>query len=618
MKKYLSLFLAFLLCFSSIQSPAIGYLSVPNPVQLVNQPNTIAMFGDSITQNNFNGGLSFTGVWSSSITSVAAGGTGYALNDVLTLTGGGGLTVKVTSLGASNAVATASIVTVGAATSAPGNPLSSTGGTGSGATFNIAWTNVSSSYPTIGGVVWTPDYIEYLCPSGNGTIAFDGTNLTWTPQGLSAGTPVAATVNGKYYLPGPSASTGIWLNWLIQRGASSAQTVNLSVQTSASRIWNYYARGFGVSALAQSGNQMVFAQNTSVLNGRDAIFGMSGATSTDFLNAKAQWSQINADVYIELLGTNDFLNSFSPATTIANRTAIWNWVNAKGAILVIMSIPPNSTYSATTMKQVAQVEVAANKYAKTHARTFYANALNYLQDPNTGSYISGYSPDGTHPNGLGGYYGSKPLAQILSSLRTEPQYTASYGDIYDGTNNPNGNLLPTAGMAVWNGSGGGVNTGCSGTLATGWGCSRASGSNMNAALSLVSRTDGVQGNWQQVVLSGATTSEITAFQLSSGSSITSYGAGTTLEALLEVKVISSSGLNLLDLQMIPNSTGVQQAHAFESITGDPTPGQTLWLRIPQWTIPSPSTGFFPEIRLGTGNAGTATIWLGRVFYRKPN
>jgi len=69
---------------------------------------------------------------------VVAGGTGYTLNDILTVTGGTGTsaTLKVTGVtgGVINAV---KIHYGGSYTVDPSNPVSVTGGTGSGATFNL-------------------------------------------------------------------------------------------------------------------------------------------------------------------------------------------------------------------------------------------------------------------------------------------------------------------------------------------------------------------------------------------------------------------------------------------------------------------------------------------------
>lgn len=70
--------------------------------------------------------------------SVAAGGTGYATDDVLTVVGGAGTAATLRVTAQTGGVITAvSVETEGAYTVLPNNPVSVTGGTGSGATFTI-------------------------------------------------------------------------------------------------------------------------------------------------------------------------------------------------------------------------------------------------------------------------------------------------------------------------------------------------------------------------------------------------------------------------------------------------------------------------------------------------
>lgn len=71
---------------------------------------------------------------------VAAGGTGYLVNDILTVVGGLGLaaTLRVATLGGGGAVATVTIETSGQYSANPTNPVATTGGSGNGAaTFNL-------------------------------------------------------------------------------------------------------------------------------------------------------------------------------------------------------------------------------------------------------------------------------------------------------------------------------------------------------------------------------------------------------------------------------------------------------------------------------------------------
>ena len=74
---------------------------------------------------------------SASTVTVASGGTGYTLSDVLTVAGNGtSATFTVTGVSA-GAVTSVSVTTAGGFILKPANPVSTTGGTGSGCTLNI-------------------------------------------------------------------------------------------------------------------------------------------------------------------------------------------------------------------------------------------------------------------------------------------------------------------------------------------------------------------------------------------------------------------------------------------------------------------------------------------------
>jgi hypothetical protein len=72
---------------------------------------------------------------------VSAGGSGYAVGNVLTIVGGTNSSVATLTVAtlSGSAVATVTITTIGSYTSLPSNPVSVTGGAGTGATFTLAW-----------------------------------------------------------------------------------------------------------------------------------------------------------------------------------------------------------------------------------------------------------------------------------------------------------------------------------------------------------------------------------------------------------------------------------------------------------------------------------------------
>lgn len=595
--------------------------------QLQLAPSTVVGFGDSIVQYNFIGGLSFTGVWSSAISSIANGGSGYAIDDTVNLGNGVLLQVRAVSSGA---ITSATFTNWGSIASAPSNPVAqvSTSGAGTGATFNLTWTSFSSSLPpaaaqitsgVLPAAAWSLDYGEWECPGGVGVLNFDGTNLTWAPNGLSAGAAVDATQSGKLYIPGPAANQGLWINWFVGRGTYSATAMSVDIQANGFQLYVYQANGHIVNALAQTNQALRMATDSNVLRGRKAFYGLGGASSTDFVAASWQWTQIVGDIYVEGLGTNDIGGSVVPATIIANRTTVWDWVVGQGKILIIEELPPRLSESSTQMEYRHKVNQAAYSYSQNNPRVYFSARGRYLQDPasTSGNFMlssPALSIDGIHPNGLGGYRGAIPLASIFTALKPGSLYRTNYGDIYDATNNPGGNLL-SAGMGVWNGTSGTASaTGMSGSLATGWTIARGSGTNITAACSKVARTDGIPGDWQQVILGGALGNEYVQITRSAG--VMLAAAGSVIEAVLEVVVLESSGLNIIDVILQPNVVSARAGQAFGTLGGDPIAGQKFFLKIYDWPVPATATGFAAYVRLGIQNGGSATILLGDVYFRK--
>ena len=83
--------------------------------------------------------------------SIQAPGSGYLTNDVLTLTGGTGTpaTIEVTGTNSAGAITNFSLLTAGSYTAEPPNPVSVTGGNGSGATFNAILGVPPASRPSL-------------------------------------------------------------------------------------------------------------------------------------------------------------------------------------------------------------------------------------------------------------------------------------------------------------------------------------------------------------------------------------------------------------------------------------------------------------------------------------
>lgn len=90
-----------------------------------------------------------------SAVSISSGGAGYTAGDVLTVAGGTyAAAAQITVVSVSSGVITAaSVITSGVYTATPANPVSVTGGTGSGATFSLTW-NPGVASSIYNGATW--------------------------------------------------------------------------------------------------------------------------------------------------------------------------------------------------------------------------------------------------------------------------------------------------------------------------------------------------------------------------------------------------------------------------------------------------------------------------------
>jgi len=111
---------------------------------ILTEPNALAPLGRFLR-------LFGTRDFAKAVSSVAAGGSGYAVGNVLTVQGGTVLTsfpaaqIEVTAVDGSGAITGARIRSPGFYTSPPASPASGAGGAGSGATFNLTWSGAGDN-----------------------------------------------------------------------------------------------------------------------------------------------------------------------------------------------------------------------------------------------------------------------------------------------------------------------------------------------------------------------------------------------------------------------------------------------------------------------------------------
>ena len=95
---------------------------------------------------------------SGSSVQINAGGSGYTVGDTLTVSGGTSVTpatLNVDTVDGGGAVTAASYVSRGSYTAIPTNPVSVTGGTGTGATFDLTFNNEVDDWFNLGLFTWT-------------------------------------------------------------------------------------------------------------------------------------------------------------------------------------------------------------------------------------------------------------------------------------------------------------------------------------------------------------------------------------------------------------------------------------------------------------------------------
>jgi len=135
--------------------------------------------------------------------SVAAGGSGYQVHDVVIVTGGSGGQLTVTSVGSSGAVTGLSISTPGSGY-LTANTVSTTGGSGTGLTVNITSAYVTVTPPAMDGVLkW--DYLKSTAATSLAT-ATRGTIID-VGQTLAAYNPPSRDTTGDVYFGGQVATS---------------------------------------------------------------------------------------------------------------------------------------------------------------------------------------------------------------------------------------------------------------------------------------------------------------------------------------------------------------------------------------------------------------------------
>jgi hypothetical protein len=231
---------------------------------------------------------------------VTAPGTGYAVNDTITL--GGGVVLTVSTIGTNGAVTAVTVTTPGRLTSGavPTGVQSSTSGSGTGATFGLNW------------VLGQPNIV-----SGGGYYAATGQALTITLQGGGATTPGSYAPTMTY---GAALATAVNLGTQ-QRPKSGFVVFTPGSGTGTPALNTVYSLTGGTDGAAGVTSLIQAGQDGSALSRTGAYVLRSSGMDLFTLVDCVDTSVVPAMLQLAIDETADFSFSTANGDTITNAIA---------------------------------------------------------------------------------------------------------------------------------------------------------------------------------------------------------------------------------------------------------------------------------------------------------
>ena len=272
---------------------------------------------------------------------VAAGGSGYTVGDVLTVVGGtqsgGAATLTVATVSA-GAVTTVTVSNAAAYSVLPTNPVSITGGTGTGATFNLTWSVIGFNIDTAGSGYVEQPTVSFSGGGGSGAAAYatvgagaviralgaTGTQSLdfYTPQGITASVPAMR-------IRDLASDSYVMVN-------NQSGSTNLVAQGNANANFFIGANGSGTIRLTTSGTSLTEQMRVSHTASAVNYVQVTGAATTAPPAITVQGSDTNIRLNISSKGTEsvDILtnNTGTRAAKFTYTASSVNWVQMTGAI----------------------------------------------------------------------------------------------------------------------------------------------------------------------------------------------------------------------------------------------------------------------------------------------
>jgi hypothetical protein len=479
---------------------------------------------------------------------------------------------------------------------------------------------------------------EYSCDSVFGPFAAGGSVKITSVQGAVYYELGTAQSSNTAYNPSNVAITGGVIG-----GATVAAVGLLKTDTAIlgtlgdSRIASAYvsngaAPNIAISTPCQSiVGWACFLSNQRIKSASAYNKAVSGSLVSDIAGQYANLAAVSPRCthVLILAGTNSFSSGVSGQTAWSQLSPVLDSIRNDGRqAIVILDLPrANASWGSASQRDNS---LWFNQLIRKNAPqqgAWLIDPSRYLADPasTTGDPLAGYYYDtpALHPATLGGYYIGKDVCDSVISrllIPSLPGFT-NRADVYSATN-PTGNALANGlfmGTTGTNQSSGGA---ASGTVATGWLNRTLSGTGTSVA-SLVARTDGKPGNWQQLVFTSG--SGVSTYRLSPDPLYpapgTNYPSGVPMVLEGDLNVSSASGLESLSIALsnYDGSSIRAVAQAFGSgligATYFPYPS-TFSGRFRTDPLPYDALATQILVRLEAQvNTGAATIQIGNVEMR---
>ena len=241
-------------------------------------------------------------IWINTVT-LSSGGTGYTVGDVLSIAGGSYVTnpVRITVTGVSAGVITTfTFASFDLYNTAPSNPASVTGGTGSGATFTLNFSN-SSTYTITNagsGYVEQPT-VSFSGGGGSGAAAYATVGSASVVRSLGSSLQFYTPAGEQFRVQDSGATSA---NYWIAQGIGAGNSPYLIASGSDSNVGGFItSKGTGALALrsGSGGTQLQVAHTASAVN----YVQVTGAATGGRPTISAQGSDSNIGFLFDAKGT---------------------------------------------------------------------------------------------------------------------------------------------------------------------------------------------------------------------------------------------------------------------------------------------------------------------------